>query len=191
MDRGRAKERGVRVATTHGSTALSTSVDNGVRLASAHGHAVRCCFASRVLLDRWGPGGSAATSTTSKFKESGPVIILGNDQGSPSRRTLPIRPRTREVPFDVQKHGSSILPAHPAELPRFRDHGYVARAWGNQDEGCRNKASDQEDLPAEQSPTQAQARVPCAHADARRTGDPEGSPGQGSRETVGLRSRPP
>jgi ribonuclease P protein component len=44
-------------------------------------------------------------------------------------------------------------------------------------------------VPAEQSAPGQAARVPASHVDARRPGDPQGPPGQGTHPPVGLTGR--
>jgi ribonuclease P protein component len=52
-------------------------------------------------------------------------------------------------------------------------------------------AHDETDLPAQRSPAEAQARIPHADVDARRSRDPEASSGQGSQapQRVGVQKR--
>jgi ribonuclease P protein component len=50
----------------------------------------------------------------------------------------------------------------------------------------RMTSGDKANVPTKQSPEEAQARFSRSHEDARGSGNPQGAPGQGPGETVGL-----
>ena len=88
---------------------------------------------------------------------------------------------------DVEKRRSAILPERLWRLWLFRDH--VARRSGAaKRDPIRTGQRDQEDLPTQQSPTQAKARIPSSDEDARRPRDIEASAGEGTHPLVCVTS---
>jgi ribonuclease P protein component len=90
---------------------------------------------------------------------------------------------TSEDGVDVVKRDAAILLRHPEEPPKIRD----LKRWRQSGANARDLVRHVEaNLPTQQPPSQAQARFPRPHEDARRAFDSQEPPGQGSRAALGL-----